>query len=208
MHLNSTVLFLAAAALLLAKSDGVPSVIEVHSSNAPIEVTGGEGDQVLVEDNSQSTVVNQGSRTVVQAMSGGVPIQVHVPRRASLVVVTSNGSIRVSGITGRLDLSTSNGPIVVTNLGTSEIHARTSNGSIEVGSPRGLRANLSARTSNAAVDCDYEVAMQHAGGSLLEGKIGGGGPVMDLSTSNGPIHVGTGSDGERVVSTFTPGVVR
>jgi DUF4097 and DUF4098 domain-containing protein YvlB len=205
MRLNSTLLFLIAGVLLLAKSDSGPALIlEVHSANAPIEVTGSDVDQVTVDESSNATVINRDGRTLVEGAVEGGRIRIQAPRRVSLSIVTSNGEIQVSGVVGPLDLITSNGPIVVTSGGGTPIHSRTSNGSIEILAPRGINANLSARTSNGQINCDFEVVAHHAAAKSLEGKIGIGGPVIDLSTSNGSIHLGTGADQETVMSTFKP----
>src|SRR5579863_9787432 len=101
MRLNSTLLFLIAGVLLLAKSDRGPAlVLEVHSANAPIEVIGGDVDQVTLDESSNGTVVNKDGRIVVEGSAEGGRIRLQVPRRASLSILTSNGEIRVSGVVG------------------------------------------------------------------------------------------------------------
>jgi DUF4097 and DUF4098 domain-containing protein YvlB len=75
-------------------------------------------------------------------------------------------------------------------MNQNEIHATTSNGGITVHLPSGIGANLSAHASNSSISTEFEVATQ---GTLekhrLEGKIGAGGPEIDLSTSNGSIRI-------------------
>jgi hypothetical protein len=55
-----------------------------------------------------------------------------------------------------------------------------------------VRASLKANTSNSSIDTDFDVTVR-AGElrkSSLEGAIGGGGgPILDLTTSNGGIKV-------------------
>jgi hypothetical protein len=47
-----------------------------------------------------------------------------------------------------------------------------------------------ARTSNASISSDFDVSSRGFGDKHhLEGTIGSGGPVLDLSTSNGSIKV-------------------
>lgn len=125
---------------------------------------------------------------------------------------TSNGGIRVTGLNGGIEAQTSNGGITAeldrvdgpirldTSNGSIEvrlpqriregIRAHTSNGGITVRLPEGLDARVSAHTSNAHVTSDFDVRMQgEIERNRLDGVIGNGGPLLDLSTSNGSIHL-------------------
>lgn len=121
---------------------------------------------------------------------------------------TSNGGIRGNGITGSLDIETSNGRIELTDLSgpvtartsngavdltldaVREVRASTSNGAITLRFPATLAASLRAHTTNGAIHSDFDVTThglisKHS----LEGAIGAGGPLLDLSTSNGSIRL-------------------
>jgi hypothetical protein len=127
-------------------------------------------------------------------------------------VQTSNGHIRAEGIRGAFDASTSNSSIhatlekvdgavrvqssnggidltLPTNL-QSAVRAHTSNSGITLHLPGEVNARLSAGTSNASISTDFEMRMR---GEItkhhIEGTIGSGGPLLDLSTSNGPIRI-------------------
>jgi hypothetical protein len=208
MRLNPMILLLSAAVLLLAESQPGTSGqrIEVRTANSRVEITGSDSDRVQVNDPAHATVHTSGGRTVVEG--DGAALRVQVPRRSSLDVSTANGAIHVSGVAGTMRLTTSNGAITVQNAGGAEIHAHTSNGSIEIGVPAGLNANLSARTSNGQIHSDVEVLTNYMGANFLEGKIGSGGPALDLQTSNGWIYLRNDSHQESVNSIFKPGEVR
>lgn len=209
MRLNLTVLFVAVGVLLWAKSDGGPGqVVEVRTSNAYVEVTGTDGDRVVVDDNSHATVRSMEGRVVIETDGSHEPLKLQAPRGASLDITTSNGAIRVSGVAGRLRLATSNGAITVRDAGPAEIHAHTSNGVIEMGVPRGLNADVSAHTSNGRIHSEVEIVTKQVGENFLEGKMGAGGPKIDLQTSNGSIYLMNAGDRESVVSTFKAGEVR
>jgi hypothetical protein len=53
-----------------------------------------------------------------------------------------------------------------------------------------VNARLSAGTSNASISTDFEMRLR---GEItkhhIEGAIGNGGPLIDLSTSNGQIRI-------------------
>jgi hypothetical protein len=56
--------------------------------------------------------------------------------------------------------------------------------------PAGIGAQLKARTTNSSVSTDFDVNVRGTmSKNHLEGAINGGGPVLDLSTSNGSIRV-------------------
>jgi DUF4097 and DUF4098 domain-containing protein YvlB len=210
MRLNTSVLFLLPCALLLAESEaGKPPTVEIRTVNGAVSVAGTDSGEVRVSDPSRAAIRNENGRVIVtgDAVNGGA-IRIEVPCHAALDLVTSNGAVRVSGVTGPMTLTTSNGAIVVEDAGTSEIHAHTSNGSIEIGVALRAGASISARTSNGRIHSDMEVVRQHFGESFLEGKIGGGGPLLELRTSNGPIRIRHSGDVEQVTSRFTPGEVK
>ena len=116
--------------------------------------------------------------------------------RGSLEADTSNGGINVQLVkpaAGRpVKLETSNGAIELTMqaVDQNDIRATTSNGGITLHLPSGLGANLTAHASNSSIETEFEVATQ---GTLdkhhLAGKIGAGGPEIDLNTSNGSIRL-------------------
>lgn len=125
---------------------------------------------------------------------------------------TSNGAIRVVGLAGAIEAHTSNGGITAeldkvdgeVRLETSNggielrlpnkirdgVRAHTSNGGITVRLPEGLDARVSAHTSNSRVTSDFDVRTQgEIERNRMDGVLGNGGPLLDLSTSNGGIHL-------------------
>ena len=127
---------------------------------------------------------------------------------------TSNGEIRVQGLRGALEAETSNGSIHASlaqappgrpvRLETSnssielslpanfanEIRANTSNGGITLHMPYQVNARVMARTSNSSISSDFEIGMRgEFSRNRLEGVIGNGGPLIDLSTSIGSIRL-------------------
>ncbi len=208
MRLNSCFFFIAAAVVLLAESQPGTSDqrIEVRTSNGAVEIMASAGGHVEVNESPEVTVTRGSGGVVVVSANG--PVKLQAPRGASLEVTTSNGAIHVSGMTGVLRLSTSNGVIVVSDSGGAEIHARTSNGLIRLGVPRGLNADLTARTSNGEIHSDLNLTPSRVGTTFLEGKIGNGGAQIDLLTSNGAIYIGNETQQEKVNSVFTPGEVK
>jgi hypothetical protein len=152
--------------------------VEAHTSNGRIELEGFSGSASLHTSNG--------------------PIEAK-GIKGSLDATTSNGAIDVE--TDELDpsrpvkLETSNGPIVLTmgarGGGGPGVRARTSNGPISVRMPEGAGARVRAHTSSHSA-VTSELPMNNgtqAGKSHLDGTIGAGGPLLELTTTNGPIKL-------------------
>ena len=127
---------------------------------------------------------------------------------------TSNGSIRADNVEKGIDASTSNGPIrvglgkledrrsvrlatsnggvefSVDDLRNSDVTVTTSNGPITARLPGALASEVKATTSNASVTNEFESEFHgDSRKNHLEGTIAGGGPLLTLKTSNGPIRL-------------------
>src|ERR1051326_6452813 len=116
---------------------------------------------------------------------------------------TSNGRIEVTlvepGADWPMRLTTSNGHIELTMKGNKlpDVRASTSNSSVVVHLPASVNARVRAATShhnnittdfNELLRSDEEDDRRRRR-SEVEGRLGSGGPLIDLSTSNGPIKI-------------------
>ena len=105
---------------------------------------------------------------------------------------TSNGKIVLSNVNGAVTASSSNGPIVVEHAGALEashaISCTTSNGPIVVKLPGNSQFDVLASTSNGGVRTDFAVdGADSPKRKHLDGRVGTGGPRIELKTSNGSI---------------------
>ena len=192
----------------------VPRKIEldrITSSNGSIRVNDVEGAARLRSSNGGIHVVNMKGNVDAQTSNGGVEVQ---DLDGSAVLKTSNGRVRAEGVKGTLEAETSNGGInvhltkadpgrpvkldtsngsidlTVDSANQNDVYASTSNAGITVHMPPSIGARLRAHTSNGSITSAFEVQMQgQISKHSLEGTIGTGGPVLDLSTSNGGIRL-------------------
>lgn len=159
----------------------------IVSSNGAIRVEEIEG--VVNLRSSNGTVRVSRLRGPLEAQTSNGAIEAS-NQTGNATLHTSNGSIRVEMNKGALDATTSNGHIELTLDGMREVRASTSNSSIVLRLPNAANARIRAHTSNSSVTSDFDV-MTH--GTLskhsLEGTLGSGGPLIDLSTSNGSIKL-------------------
>ena len=111
-----------------------------------------------------------------------------------LEVGTTNGDIRVRRFDGRVEAGTTNGSIRLEDLTfKGGLSAGTTNGSITLSiiNAEGLNADLRAHTTNGSVTVDFPVTLKNLSQSRrrVEAKIGQGGPLIELETTNGSIKL-------------------
>ncbi|UCF71260.1 MAG: hypothetical protein JSW49_02985 [candidate division WOR-3 bacterium] len=159
---------------VLRVPDGV--VVDlVKTSNGRIDMEGTEGDTEIMTSNGDVDVLD---------VTGSVRIQ------------TANGKIQVKGKTVVREASTSNGDIRMEIYSVPEGGSTiaTSNGSIDLYVDDGLNADLRGATSHGKIstkDLTLQSRLNATAQSatFVTGKVGAGGSLIDLSTSNGDIRL-------------------
>ena len=114
--------------------------------------------------------------------------------RGSLDATTSNGGIQavIAEASRPLRLDTSNGSVDLTlpRDFVNDVRVSSSNSSITMHLPGQPNAHVLAHTSNSSITCDFEIKTQGAlDKNRIDGTIGNGGPLFDLSSSNGSIRL-------------------
>jgi len=178
--------------------------VRVHDMNAAARIHTSNG-AVRVENTTGGVDAETSNGAIeVDSVSGQLNLR------------TSNGRIRAEEVTGQCQAETSNGPVTLrfkdapdgpTRVNTSNgsveitmskspkntVRAETSNGSITLDLPGKTAARLNAVTSQSSVSSDFEVTDNSGSPDKekhhLEGNIGAGGPLIELTTRNGGIHL-------------------
>jgi DUF4097 and DUF4098 domain-containing protein YvlB len=144
-----------------------------------------------------------------------VSYRIETPRTIDLMLESSNGSVDLTGVTGRIRANSSNGSVRIADLGgdvrltTSNgslnvvlngttwngagLEAVTSNGSVRLDVPADYNAHLIASTANGSLDVDFPVTVQGRITShrspRIDAPIGKGGPTLRVQSSNGSVNV-------------------
>ena len=165
------------------KAENVSSDVDARTSNASIEMDGIAGEVQLKTSNGRISIERVAKR--VDAETSNSSIKARLDGSSPVRLNTSNGSIDV-GFAAQPK---------------ADVRAETKNSSITVHLPQGTGARVTADTSNGSVSSDFEVQGSSRGDddrhrNHLSGLIGAGGPLVDLSTSNGSIRIvqGAGQD--------------
>lgn len=183
---------------------------DIGTSNGSLRLESVKGSARLHTSNASVHIWNVEGDVIIQSSNGSVEVDKF---QGSADLKTSNARIKATGVEGVLSARTSNAsidveadavdtgkPIVLHSSNGSislalarwqnnEIRADTSNASINLRLPTGVAAELKAVTSNGNISTDYEITTTQMSKTRVSGRIGGGGALVDLSTSNGNIRL-------------------
>jgi hypothetical protein len=163
----------------------------LHTSNGSIRVVDLHGD--LEAETSNSSIELDGVDGNARAHTSNGHIRVE-RLGGSLDATTSNSGVQAdiarADKSVRIDTSNSSVELTLPPSFSSSVHVETKNASITLRMAGGTNARISARTSNSSIATEFDLrAHGEISRNRLEGDIGSGGPLIDLSTSNGSIHI-------------------
>jgi len=171
----------------------------LHASNIGGEarVRTGSGD-VELRGIQGTTHASAGSGTIraigiaggLTASSGSGNVILEQTAAGDVEVSTGSGEVELKGVNGGLRASTGSGNIHADGQPQSAWKLRTGSGDVRVSFPANAAFDLRARTSSGSISSSHEIAVQ---GKIspheLEGKVHGGGVLVELSTSSGSIEI-------------------
>ncbi len=162
-----------------------------RTSNGAIRVQGLEGSLDAQTSNGALDLTDVNGEAMVRTSNGRIHIE---NLKGPLQARTSNGSVTatLAAANGPVRLDTSNGGVELTlpPKFSNDVRVSSSNGPITLHLPSEIAAHVLARTNNASVTSDFQVRMEgQFRKSRMEGDIGTGGPLLDLTTSNASIRL-------------------
>jgi hypothetical protein len=147
--------------------------LDIRTSNGPIELDGVDGD--VVAQSSNGHIRADGIRGSLDAGTSNA----HV----SAMMETPGKPVRVESSNGGVDLK------LPPNFNAG-VRVHTSNSGITLHLAEPVNADVSARTSNSSVTSEFDVRVHgEVSKNHMDAVIGAGGPLLDLSTSNGAIRL-------------------
>lgn len=181
----------------------------ITTSNGAIRTEDGTGPARLRTSNSSIRVLDLRGGLDAQTSNGSVEL---TGVDGDVTAHTSNSHIRTERVNGSLEAATSNGsvnaqisradrPVRVETSNSSveltfpvnysrDVRVSTTNAGITLRLPHDIGAHLTARTSNSSISSDFDVKVQgELSRNHMDGVIGAGGPLFELSTSNGSIRL-------------------
>ena len=140
-----------------------------------------------------------------------VSYEVFVPRKTALALTTYNGGISIDGVQAPITFEAYNGGISLANLG-GDVHGSTKNGGVTVRLsgekwegkgldvtttngginwriPESYSAQLKTETVHGGLSTDYPITVTGKIGKGLNTKLGQGGALVSVVTTNGGISL-------------------
>ena len=174
--------------------------------------------RIPIEEHATADFVSIETRRIRGLMIGAsyeVRYTVKVPRTATIRATTVNGFVSIAAMDGRVIAQTTNGGVLATqitsgiearsvnggvrvqfaSLGSGPVELTTVNGGVHVALPETAKATIKANWVNGGINLSglqFEVTEQAR--RHFEGRLNGGGTVIDLKTVNGGITLGTRLD--------------
>lgn len=172
----------------------VDAPVRLNTSNGAVNASRIKGDVNVQTSNGSVRVADLDGAARVSTSNGGIQCE---RIRGTVNATTTNGAVNVDLAGSKsgesVQVTTSNGGVKVKlgSMASNPVRAVTSNGGITVEMPTGAGARIRATTSrHGKVTSDFDV--QREGPETrnrLEGQIGGGGALIELTTANGGIHL-------------------
>jgi len=165
------------------------TLTDIETSNGGIKIEGCKGNVFLRSSNGGIDVFDYEGDINGITSNGGIRVK---DIQGFVKLDTSNGGIEAKGISGIIGIRTSNGKIDVevpsVQKGGADIS--TSNGSITAYISRKLNLNIDSSTSNGKIEVkDLEVTPITSSDRILRGKLGSGGNLLTITTSNANIYL-------------------
>lgn len=149
-----------------------------------IRIHTGSGD-VDAHDVSAAFTVECGSGDIRVDANGG---------SGDARVRTGSGNIELRGVKGGLRAESGSGDVTISGTQTTAWEIRTSSGNVELELGSGAALDLDATAGSGNVTVDGPITMTIEGDlrkarHSIQGKVGGGGPLMTVHTGSGDVHI-------------------
>jgi len=187
-------------------ADGISGPADMNSGSGSLHVKniGGEvrartgsGD-IELETIRGNAHASAGSGTIqamgisggLVASSGSGDVKLEQTAAGEVEISTGSGDVEIKGVKGGAKVTTGSGSITAQGDPTSDWRLHSGSGSVRVDFPPQAAFNLVARTSSGNIETAHDISVQ---GKIspreLQGKVGAGGPLVELSTSSGTIEI-------------------
>jgi len=165
--------------------------LNLHSGDGHIRVNGVKGDQQI--ETSDGSIEVSDLRGSIRLHSGDGHIEA-TGLDGSLDASTNDGHLRVRGRFDSLRLETGDGSVTADVLPGSKLASNwsihTGDGSVTVRLSEGISADLEAHTGDGSISSQLPLMVSGMlGRKDLRGKLGGGGPTLQIRTGDGSIRL-------------------
>lgn len=126
----------------------------------------------------------------ITASTGSGDVTLAQTSAGDVEVSTGSGTVEVNGVKGAVRIGTGSGNISAQGTPTGDWRLHTGSGDLTVTLPQQASFELRAHANSGSIHSAFQIMVQ---GTIsprnLEGKVGTGGPVVELRTSSGAIRI-------------------
>ena len=170
------------------KLTNIGDMVRASTGSGRISLQGVKGNVHASTGSGEITATGVAGGLHASTGSGSVTLRQTAP--GDVEVSTGSGTLQLEGVHGAVRANTASGNILVEGEGQDSWRLSTASGNVTVRLPSQQGFTLHARTVSGNVHTDREMTVQGTlGKHELEGKVGGGGFLLDVSTVSGNIRV-------------------
>lgn len=162
--------------------------VTAHTGSGEITITGVKG--ALRATSGSGNIRADQIGGAITASTGSGDVRLTQSGQGDVEVSTGSGTVEVNDVKGAAQIGTGSGNITAEGTPTADWRIHTGSGDLTVALPQQSSFELYARTSSGSINSQFQITMS---GTIspreLHGKVGSGGPTLDLRTSSGSIHI-------------------
>jgi hypothetical protein len=161
--------------------------VSASTGSGHIELGGARG---LDAHAGSGSIRAEGVGGPIKARTGSGRIELAQTAPGDVDVSTGSGRVTVAGVQGAARLRAGSGDILVEGQPLGDWNVHTGSGSVTVHLPTNAAFELDAQTGSGSIETARPVqVLGKLSRRRLQGKVGGGGARLELSTSSGSIRI-------------------
>jgi len=178
-------------------STGSGSIV-IGAGKGTVAASSGSGS--IQVDGAASLKAHTGSGSIhaaavagaISAQSGSGSITIAQTGPGEVSVSAASGGVTLTGVNGAAKVSSASGSIKIDGRPIAPWSLHSSSGGITITVPPNAAFDVDARTSSGSISSAFPVTMTVTGKidtHDIQGKVGGGGPLVQVSCSSGSIRI-------------------
>ncbi len=160
--------------------------VRARADSGGIRVSGIQGPADCQADSGGIDIEDIGSEVRAAADSGGIHIR---GVRGPVVAHADSGGVEVVNIEGSVEVGTDSGGVEVVQTQAAPIHVRADSGGARVKLASSAGYDLNVRSGSGRITVPEMTVRGASSREHVQGKVRGGGPLVDVQVDSGNIHI-------------------
>jgi Putative adhesin len=160
--------------------------LRARTDSGGIEVHGIQGPIDCQTDSGGVRATDIGGDVRARTDSGGIHIR---KANGEVRAHADSGGVEAMEVAGRVEAETDSGGIRISQTQAASIHARADSGGADIALAPTSGYEITARSRNGRVTADNMTATRNAARGALDGRLRGGGPLVDVRVDSGSVTI-------------------